>query len=589
MPSLLENIKKVFKPDDGLRVNLKSIPDNSNEIGVSSPKEDLTNVQIQSENSLLDSTDIEKFVTLSQYRDERYRAFEDMLSDPLVSATLEMYADDATQYNLDGNIIWVESDDDVIAKAGNRLLKVLDIQNNAWRHIYSLCTYGDLYFRLYKEGDASDNINYDDGSSSTLKMVPEDTTRKLEERIEYVNNPATIFDLQDKDKTTGFIKIKSYVNPTSSSYISHNYYGNETLGLGSYVSSVSSRDCELLYNRAYVHIMLSESINRQPEFLSIDDDEGNSNIYKIKTGKSALEDAYAPSQTVNLLNDSLVLNRLSKSAIIRLLQIEVGDIPKAEGENIMRRLKNMIEQKMSLNSDSGSTRSYNSPGPLENVIYVPTKNGKGAVNADTIGGDVNIKDIVDIEYFQNLELAALKVPKQFLNFDSAEGFSNGTSLTKTSSRYAHTIMRIQTAYIRGITNLLNIFFIDKGLDYVNKFKVKMVSPATVEESERNESFNDRLNQTRDIIDLAKDAGVDDDTSRIILVKLLNDMVGIPEIANAINDSLKSKLEPNISNNSEVNDEIADDFQDLEDEIDAISYGESSEPETSEISDIGTLD
>ena len=77
-----------------------------------------------------------------------------------------MYADDATQYNRDGNIIWAESDDPVIADAANRLIRVLNIQGNAWRDIYSLCTYGDLYFRLYKNGDSSDNMDYTDTVSN---------------------------------------------------------------------------------------------------------------------------------------------------------------------------------------------------------------------------------------------------------------------------------------------------------------------------------------------------------------------------------------------------------------------------------------
>ena len=211
---------------------------------------------------------------------------------------------------------------------------------------------------------------------------------------------------------------------------------------------------------------------------------------------------------------------------------------------------------------------------------IPTKNGKGAIEASTIGGDVDIKSIADIEYFQNLKLAALKIPKQFLNFDSAEGFSNGTSLTKVSSRYAHTIMRIQTAYIKGITTLLNIFFIDKGLDYVNKFKLRMVSPSTVEDAERDEQLNDKISQTRDLVELADDLGVDAEAKNKIFVKLLNDFVGIPEISNIVNDSLKKQdgedtSDLDLTNEEEseeildTSEEIAGEFDDLGSELDSM--------------------
>lgn len=547
----------------GFRIRQAVVPDRGLEVGVTPAKDDITNAQMQSDNSIIDSAYIDKFTTLSKYRDERYQSFETMLTDPIVSAALEMYADDATQYNRDGNIIWVESDSSVIADWGNRLLNVLDIQSNAWRHIYSLCTYGDLYLRLYKEGDTPDTLDYSAVSNNTMQIIPEDTTRLLEERVEYVSNPATVFDLQEKDKTAGFIKLKSYIN-SDNNYIEHSIFGNS---FSSAVSRISGRDCELLYNKAYIHILLSESVNRSPEYISVssDDSDGKDTIYKIKSGKSILEDAYPATRTLDLLEDSLVTNRLSKSAIIRLLQIEIGDMPSPEGESVLRRVKNLIEQKVAMNTTNGQMRSYNSPGPVENIIYVPTRGGKGSVTADTIGGDVDVKSIVDIDYFQNLKLAALKIPKQYLNFDSAEGFSNGTSLTKVSSRYAHTIMRIQTAYIRGITNLLNIFAMDKGLDYVNKFKVRMVSPSTVEDSERDEQLNDRINQTRDILDLTDIAEVTQGTKNKVLVKLLKDFVNVPDVADLVSKDLEQQDtdEEDEANIDSDNSDIANDFDDFD--------------------------
>ena len=94
----------------------------------------------------------------------------------------------------------------------------------------------------------------------------------------------------------------------------------------------------------------------------------------------------------------MLLNRITKSSIIRLINVEVGDMPKPEVESLLRRVKNMIEQKIALNKNNGEVRSYNSPGPMENIVYFPTKNGKGAITLNNLGGDVNIKDIADIDY-----------------------------------------------------------------------------------------------------------------------------------------------------------------------------------------------
>lgn len=515
--------------EDVLRIKVKKSNKEYEGVPVTSDKDDLAQRQISmaDSGSLIDVEAINKFRSLSSNRQERYKAYEEMLCDATTSAAIEMYADDATQYDQkSGKTIWVESEDPQIAAAANRLLDVLQINEKAWRHIYSLCTYGDLYLRIYREGD---NADYEDLLNSTpgsIRTKVQDTSRPMEEYVEYVEDPSTIYDLQLKDKTAGFVRLKP--NDTSSENKSTN-----TLYNGMNINKVDINNIDLYDRRSFVHISLSESINRNPELLAIEDPEsGKTTVYKIKTGKSILADAYDSSQTVKLLEDSLLLSRLTKSALIRLLQIEVGDMPKPEVESLLRRVKNMIEQKIALNKNTGETRSYNSPSPMENIIYVPTKNGKGAITLNNLGGDVNIKDIADIEYFNNKKLSALKIPKQYLNYDAPEGLGNGTSLSKLSSRYAHTVMRVQKAYCYGITTLLNLFFMDKDLDYINKFTVKMVSPATIEDMERDDQTSNRINQASDIMGLVE--GSTTESGKVdILINLLTTYLGLPEIAEII--------------------------------------------------------
>lgn len=521
--------------EDALHPKFSHIPPRNNEIGIADNADDITQIQMDSDNSVIDMSDVEKFTTLSKYRDERYNAYEEMLQDPIIAAALEMYSDDATQMNRDGNIIWVEAEDQSIANAANRLLDVLNINKHVWKHIYSLCTYGDLYLRLYKIDDVDDNADAAAGIEGTMLIKPDDMTRRLEERVEYVPNPATVFDIQTKEKTSGFIRLKTKPQNQTMSYSDSNFLG----AFSQPVSVLEPNSFAMVNSKSYVHISLSESISRFPQMLVLKGEEDQIiGAYQIKTGKSILEDAYTVSRQLKLLEDSLMLNRLTKSALLRILQVEVGDSPDPDAKRRVQRIKAMVEQKMSLNTQNGQARSYNNPGPMENIIYQATRNGKGAITETTIGGDVNVKDIIDIEFFQNRQLAALKIPKQFLNFDSPEGLGNGTSLTKVSSRYAHTVTRIQNAYIQGITTLLNIFFLDKGLDYINKFTVRMVNPSTVEEAERDEQLGNRINQIDDLMRLFED--YDEDVKHRIRKRLVNDLLQIPSL-NEILDELDAKM------------------------------------------------
>ena len=529
------------------KLKIKFVKNNNEFSGVpiTSDKEDITYKQINDigSGSLLDEEAIATFRRLSSNRQEKYASYENMLTDATIAAAMEMYADDATQYDpKKGKIVWVEAADPDIAKAANRLIDVLQINEKAWKHIYSLCTYGDLYLRIYREGDTADYEDILNVQPGVIRTKVQDTSRPMEEYIEYVEDPSTIYDLQIKDKTSGFVRMHTTTNTQNANSYIHNSIG---------VHQVSIDNVDFYDRRSFVHISLAESISRTPEYLAISDPENNSTtVYKVKSGKSILADAYEAAQTVKLLEDSMLLSRLTKSALIRLLQIEVGDMPKPEVENLLRRVKNMIEQKIALNKNNGEARSYNSPGPMENIIYFPTKEGKGAITLNNLGGDVNVKDIADIEYFNNKLLSALKTPKQFLNYDSPEGLGNGTSLTKISSRYAHTIMRIQSAYKAGITTLLNLFFLDKGLEYINKFTVKMVSPATIEDIERDEQMSNRINQVNDILNLISEV-VDDQGKIDTLVHLLSEYLNLSEIAGIIKDH--NILESTGSNDIEFDD------------------------------------
>lgn len=516
--------------EDALKIKIVPKEDDFSAIKVTSNREDLTTKQIEDagNGSLIDMDAINKFRTLSTDRQEKYSDYENLLSDATIAAAIEMYADDSTQYDYrTGKIIWAESEEPEIAKAANRLIDVLGINDNAWTHIYALCTYGDVYLRLYRKGDISDYteqaLTQIDGQTA-VRVKPQDESRKMEEYVEYVDDPATMYDLQIKGKTAGFIRmINSEVENSSSYYAS---IVNKTLDL---------QDVNMYDRTSFVHICLSGNIDRHPELITLTNSEkGTVDVYKVKSGKSILADAYEASQTVKLLEDSMMLSRITKSALVRILQIEVGDMPKSEVEALLRRVKNMIEQKMALNKTNGVISSYNSPGPMENVVYFPTKNGRGAITSNNLGGDVNIKDIVDIDYFNNKKLSALKIPKQYLNYDAPEGLGNGTSLTKLSSRYAHTIMRIQNAYISGITTLLNLFFMDKDLKYINKFKLKMVSPATIEDTERDEQVQNRLNQTSDILSLM-DERISDKGKIEVVDWLLNNFLNLPDLSEILRE------------------------------------------------------
>ena len=557
MANLFESIMNRLQKEDGsgkFQIRVKPNTDAEDGLNVSRDSDSLQSRILDNINSgsMVSLTDLNEFRTISSQRNQQYRVYDEMREDSIISAALEMYADDATQYNRDGSVVWVDSDDADCAKFCNRLIKNLDLDKNAWSYIYALCLYGEIYIELFTD-DPKENTDkrVRDISGSNLYITPKGYV--YDEYIEMYPDPCELYDLTEKGKTVGFVRV-----PVQK---------DEDRDLGSPMfSNMQLETKETLYSpRKFIHICLYDNIDRNPETLTLQIDDGDSSTavsvstttFRVKRGKSILHDLYRIYQELKLLEDSILLNRLTRSSIIRLLQVEVGDSTKNQITNIMRRLKNLIEQKTLMNKEEGKFKSQANPGPIDNIIYMPTRNGKGAVSTSTIGGDVDIKSIIDVDYFKNKFYGALKIPKQYLgDDDNGSALSNGTSLTKIDARYARTIKRIQNAFIQGITDLLNLYALDKHRgDYVNNFTVKMVSPSTVEDSERDEQMGSRMDLIGTFIDLLGDK-YSDETIREVFEYFVDYYLS----DNELSDILKKDEGPDPeSEETEDGDDLGSDF------------------------------
>lgn len=242
----------------------------------------------------------------------------------------------------------------------------------------------------------------------------------------------------------------------------------------------------------------------------------------------------------------MLLNRITKSAIVRLINVEVGDMPKEMVGPHLQGIKALMEQKSSIDAGNSMTE-YTNPGPIENNIYVPTYNGKGAITADQIGGDLNVGQLPDIDYFTSKFYGAMRVPKQYFGMtEDGAGFNGGQSLAIISSRYAKMIKRIQNAITQSITDIINLMLLDKGLpSYVNQFTIKMQPPTTQEEIDRRENLSSKVAITSDIMNLLGD--VEDPVVKLkILKSLLSTIITDDEVITLIQEQIDN-LEEQIQN------------------------------------------
>ena len=274
---------------------------------------------------------------------------------------------------------------------------------------------------------------------------------------------------------------------------------------------------------------------------------------------------------------SALLNRLTKSSVVRVLNVDVGDMPKEQVQVFMKRLKEKIEQKSAINAGSAMAE-YNNPGPIENTIYVPTHGGQGQINATSIGGDFDPKSLVDLEYFRDKLFGSLKVPKQFFGFTAdGAGFDGGKSLSILSSRYGKTINKIQQILCQLVTDIINLYLIDRNLDtYVNQFTVRMQAPVTQEELDRRTNTDNRIRYINDIMSQLSD--IEDKSVKLNIYKsLLTNVVNDPKVISYLELYIKT-LEPK----EESEEESQEDNKATDEDIDTGFETEAEEPMEEEV-------
>ena len=514
----------------------------------------------------IDLSDLLNITTLKGTRNEKYSVFEEMVADGRIGAAVEMYANDTVQYSPDGKIIWVESSDTEVAKYGNKLLEDLNIPENIWSYAYCLWLYGDVYLELFE------NTSYRNNRPTLLveptKVNPNIRTQvniagaKLERYIEKVPNSAEVYDLQYKGKTSGFIRSQDDME--------------NTLENNSYIYSGTIADIDILSPTKYVHICLSPNINRHPEKFRLIKKEptkkdsqgridasdtegaGGSLSFTVKSGQSILENVYSAYQTLKLKEESVLLERVTKSSITRVIQVELGDLPESQKRKKLQEIKNQIEQQIQVNKQAGTMQSRAGAQPIENIIYTTTKNGKGAISTVNIGGYVDIGNLSNVKDSENKVYGALLTPKALLGADmDGTGLSNGGSLTEMNTTYARRIKRGQVAICSAMKTLINIFALSDGLGdkIVNNFEVKLTPIITVEDNRRDELMQTKIRNVNDIMALLDNLEqVDDDTKLKMLLEWLSTYLNQQDIVDILDERIKALEQEEQDNQTDNNDD-----------------------------------
>ena len=458
--------------------------------------------------------------------------YDAMEEEVVIQAALELYADNATQMDTkSGNIVTVTSADESLQSELNDLLKTLKVDKRIWNWTYNLAKYGDVYSRVVNLDTLEKELEIvsDNGISDQIEELNKSST-KSDFILDDVLDGSVILDLYEHGQRVGFAEedISEYSN------LKHNR--NKGLDL-------------LLHSpNAFIHFSLPRT--SQYEFLELVDhsklDINKDPLirkYTIQRGMSMIEGVRSIYRILQLLEDSLLAAQVAKSSYVRIYNIEVGNSTPEATTEIVNSVKSLFDSRITFDDKSGRYTSTKAIRPISDGVFNPTREGSGAISVDAVGGDLQVRDIADIDYFNSKLFSGLKVAKSLLGFEEALPYGNNEAITGLDIRLGRAIKRLQAGITAGIRDICNLHLEATGrnpLDF--EYEVTLLSPSSAEELERMNEFQSRLGIIDSIIQSITASIGEHINVPHIYYTLLKKMTNYPDLIEELEPEFKKAIQ-----------------------------------------------
>jgi hypothetical protein len=192
---------------------------------------------------------------------------------------------------------------------------------------------------------------------------------------------------------------------------------------------------------------------------------------------SYLHKAIKPVNQLKMIEDALVIYRISRAPERRIFYIDVGNLPKLKAEQYVSDIMNKFRNKIVYDATTGETRDDRRHLSMMEDFWMPRREGGKGTEITTLPGGQNLGEIQDIEYFQQKLYHSLNVPISRLQ--QQQGFSIGrsTEISRDEVKFNKFIVRLRKKFSMLFSQALRVQLIAKNIikpeewdDIVSKIK-----------------------------------------------------------------------------------------------------------------------
>jgi hypothetical protein len=182
-----------------------------------------------------------------------------------------------------------------------------------------------------------------------------------------------------------------------------------------------------------------------------------------QTVLSYLHKAIKALNQLRMIEDSLVIYRLSRAPERRIFYIDVGNLPKIKAEQYLRDVMNRYRNKLVYNADTGEIKDDRKYMAMLEDFWLPRREGGRGTEITTLPGGQNLGELSDIEYFQAKLYKSLNVPTSRL--DSSGGFNLGRSseILRDEIKFSKFVGRLRKRFSQVFNDMLKTQLILKNI------------------------------------------------------------------------------------------------------------------------------
>jgi len=185
--------------------------------------------------------------------------------------------------------------------------------------------------------------------------------------------------------------------------------------------------------------------------------------YNQKVVVGYLHKAMKSVNQLRMLEDALVIYRISRAPERRIFYIDVGNLPKARAEQYLKEVQTSYRNKLVYNADTGEIKDDRKHMNMLEDFWLPRREGGRGTEISTLPGGQNLGEIEDILYFQKKLYKSLNVPISRLETETAFAIGRATEISRDEVKFSRFIDRLRIKFSRLFDDILKTQLILKNI------------------------------------------------------------------------------------------------------------------------------